>query len=235
MADDSLETTSGQVQTAITQNTPENILQPFITTSLDTINTQNTPQSTVSTQITGIPAPTSTIATQKPLNQASAATQALISIFSFLTSLLHNTQNQHNATPPLSSLLESVFTLISHLSGKKGADLDLYINDLKNECHIVLNRSIEELVSTPNLDEYKRPSRDEEKEAKTQAALCNVMTIASGVANIVQNPHDKVNVGQSVGSILSGIIGIALMASHKTEKQSLLRCCNAHLTVLHTV
>jgi hypothetical protein len=166
-------------------------------------------------------ASTSIITTEKPILSASMASQTLTAIFNFLALLLHSTHSQTNTTPSFSSLLEDVFILIAQTSGKKGRELDIFMNDIKIDCNNTLKRSFEDLSASPNLNDYKRPSKNEEKEAKTQAALCNVATIVTGVANIVQNPHDKVNVGQSVGSILAGIINIALLASHKPRQQAL--------------
>jgi len=161
---------------------------------------------------------TSIITAEKPTVSASMASQTLTAIFNFLALLLHSTYSQTNTTPSFSSLLEDVFTLIAQTSGKKDQELDIFMNDIKIDCNNTLTRTFENLSATPDLNDYKRPSKDAEKEAKTQAALCNVATIVTGVANIVQNPHDKINVGQSVGSILAGIINIALLASHKPRQ-----------------
>lgn len=159
--------------------------------------------------------PVSTSTIQSFSDQATDASHTLATIFSLLTSLLHSSNNQTNVAPSLSALLENVFTLIGQTHGKKSTDLDLFINDLKKDCLNTLIQALDNLSVTPDLDDYKHHATDEEKEAKAQAALCNVATIVNGVANIVQNPHDKINVGQSVGSILAGIINIAMLASHK--------------------
>ena len=158
---------------------------------------------------------------EKPTQSASMASQTLTAIFNFLALLLHSTHSQTNTTPSFSQLLEDVFTLIAQTSGKKGQELDLFMNDIKRDCNNTLKRTCEDLSATSDLNDYKRPSKDTEKEAKTQAALCNVATIVTGVANIVQNPHNKINVGQSVGAILAGIINIALLVSHKPRQHVL--------------
>jgi hypothetical protein len=183
----------------------------FATSSLDTTSQILSP-----TTSTAIDDPSVQAFTDQPTE----ASHTLITIFNFLAALLHSTHNQEDAAPSLSSLLGNVFTLISQTSGKKSADLDMFIKTLKEDCRQALAQALDELPATSSLDEYKRPSK-EEKEAKAQAALCNVATIVSGVANIVQNPHDKINVGQSVGSILSGIINIAMLSSHKPRQHTL--------------
>jgi len=228
--------TSPLVNTLEIEQAPDSVLQTMIATSLTTnneINPQITNQTITSIETSALSLPAATTTPQKPTHQASAVAQTLITIFSFLTSLLQSNQNQGNVAPSLSSLLESIFTLINQTSSKKNSELNTFIIDLKKECILSLDQTLKELSTMPESDDYKRPSRDEEKEAKTQAALCNVATIASGVASIVQNPHDKVNVGQNVGSILSGIIGIALLASHRSVQQSLLHSYNAQPIVLH--
>lgn len=160
--------------------------------------------------------------------ESPAAAYTLATIFNFLATLLHNTHNEGTVTVSLSSLLENIFTLIAQTSGKKGQELETFMLDIKKNCNNSLMRAIDELSIALDFDEYKHHAKDSDKDAKTQAALYNVATIVTGVANIVQNPHDKINVGQSVGSILSGIINIALLSSHH-HRQNILQSLTVSL------
>lgn len=128
-----------------------------------------------------------------------------------LAAAVEQQENDELLSSHLQTVLQTVFTIIEQSNQK--ADTH-YVDELKNHCL----ETIRTTLNNSSLDRNKRPSTPEEKEAKTQAAISNVATIVNGVANIVQNPHDKVNVGQSVGSILAGIINIALIASHKPRQ-----------------
>jgi len=173
---------------------------------------------------------TETIVLQKPFEPASEAAKTLSSLFSSLTTVLHNVQNQNIESLPLNAILSDVLTLISQASNNNDPEQKLFLQNLKKDCRHALSNAMQEL----DINDYKRPSSNaalEEKEAKTQVALCNVAAITSGVANIVQNPHDKMTVGQSVGSIIAGIINLAtLIASshhqHAGQRQILKLCCD---------
>ena len=175
---------------------------------------------------------------EKPTSFSAAATQTLASFFDSLSTLLHNISDQLALSQSLSSLLNAALTLVAQTSDLENSELAA----LKEDCHRTIDKAIQAITEDTD---YKRPKdKDKEKEtdkekdpqtaAKTEAALFNVATIASGVAHIVQDPHNKETIGQGIGSILSGIINIALIASHhRSSQQETLACYQSLLEVLH--
>jgi len=217
-------TGQNQLSTLVNQTLPPQEFsetdQPFPTTTITPSHTASGTASSILLPVMQTPA-TSSLTDKPATHFASTLSHTLTTIFNVLTTVVQGSFSQQTTPSSLGTLLDNVFDLVAQTSDKKGVELDSFIASLKTECRQSLNNTLAEMANNNTLDDYKRPSKNDEKEAKAQAALCNVATIVTGVANIVQDPHDKVNVGQSVGSILAGIINIALLASQKPRQQAL--------------
>lgn len=167
---------------------------------------------------------------QKPSQPAANAAQTTNNLFCSLATLLQNDQNPTFVAQFLNESIGAILTLISQACDKKGAELDLFMDEIKNDCKELLNAHIAALENGSEIEEFRRPHNQEKDPAATQAVLCNVANIVAGVVTIAQNPHDKENVKQSVGNILCNIIGLALNASHRSIAHPLLHCYTACAT-----
>jgi hypothetical protein len=152
------------------------------------------------------------------------ATKPLSDFFGTITTLLQNTQNPTSVAQFLNDSLGTIFALIAETSDKNGAELDRFMDDIKNICKLDLIERMATAEKDADNEEYRRPSKPEKDPAATQAILYNVANVVSGVVTIAQSPHDKENVKQSISAILCGIIGIAVNASHRSITHPLLHC-----------
>jgi hypothetical protein len=178
---------------------------------------------------------TATLNTQPSVQQdfsqpASATAKAINDFFSTITTLLQNAQKPSAVAQFLNNSMGAILTLIAKTSDKKGAELDLFMDDIKKDCKELLNEHIATVTNDVKNEELRRPSNHEKDPQATEATLCNVASVVAGVVSIAQNPHNKETVKQSIGAIICGIVGIALNASHRSIAHPLLHCYTALAT-----
>jgi hypothetical protein len=146
----------------------------------------------------------------------SATAQTLVTLFSTANALLNTVESEKPSTQSLQALMRATMALLAETCGKSGTEKDELMLTVKKTFQQAIGEAILDLDNTKDTD-YKHQSNLAKDPEAVQATMCNVANIVSGVVNIAQNPHDKQNVGHSVGAILCSIINLAVQASHRSS------------------